>query len=214
MAMTLYGGKLSPFVARAILAARYKGMKFTLTTPADGTKTPAYLKIHPFGKVPALKDGATVVFESSVIVEYLDAKGKGKKLVPKAAKAAVKVRQIGAVAAEYVQSAVNKFFPFLQGSGDANALNAAQAELDRTLDVLEKAVVKGKYAGGAQFSIADVNVVPALCFASLITGKLGLGDPLNGRPKLKRYFAAMKKDKTAGAVIADMSAEWNRMMGG
>ncbi|TAL04598.1 MAG: glutathione S-transferase family protein, partial [Rhodospirillaceae bacterium] len=115
MAMTLYGSQLSPYVARVALAARFKGMKYTLAPPPGGLKSPEFLKINPLGKIPVLKDGATLICESAVIVEYLEAKGKTKKLVPKSAKAAAVARQVGAVATEYVQTVVRKFFPFLQG---------------------------------------------------------------------------------------------------
>src|SRR5947207_1667106 len=63
MSMIVYGGALSPYVARVAIAARYKGMKYTLTPAVGGgQKSPEFLKIHPYGKVPALKDGKTVLF--------------------------------------------------------------------------------------------------------------------------------------------------------
>ena len=101
--MNIYGSILSPYVARCVLAARFKGVKHTLSMLKDGSKSPAYLKINPLGKVPAMKDGKLVLFESTVIVEYLNAKSKTNPLVPTNAKAAAKVRQIAAIFSEYVQ---------------------------------------------------------------------------------------------------------------
>ena len=90
--MDIYGSILSPFVARCILAARFKGIKHTFSMPKDGIKSPAFLKLNPLGKMPAMKDGKLTLFESSVIAEYINGKSKKKPLVPSAAKAAAKVR--------------------------------------------------------------------------------------------------------------------------
>ena len=46
------------------------------------TKTPEYLKVHPLGKVPALEDGETTIFESAAIVAWLAEKYVEKKLAP------------------------------------------------------------------------------------------------------------------------------------
>ena len=44
-------------------------------------RTPEYLKIHPLGRVPALEDGDTTIFESGAIVQYVLSKyGDGKML--------------------------------------------------------------------------------------------------------------------------------------
>jgi len=215
MPLTIYGAVLSPFVHRVVLAARFKGMKYEVVAPPDGPKSPAYLKINPLGKVPALKDGKTVLFESSVIIEYLEAKSKTKKLVPKGAKAAAATRLIGAIGAEYVQAASGKLFPILRGGmQDPKALETASADLNRGLDLLEKFMVKGKYAAGAKFSIADVYVVPAITIVSLITRKMGLPDPAAGRPKLTKYVATLRKDKVTAPVMAEVEAIWNKLMGG
>ena len=40
--------------------------------------------LNPRGKIPALEDGGTTLFDSRVIVEYLDAKAGGGKLIPAA----------------------------------------------------------------------------------------------------------------------------------
>ena len=40
--------------------------------------------VNPLGKIPAFEDGRTVLYDSRVIVEYLDAKAGGDKLIPAA----------------------------------------------------------------------------------------------------------------------------------
>ena len=45
-------------------------------------RTPEYLAIHPGGRVPALQDGDTTIFESGAIVEYLLARYGNGRMVP------------------------------------------------------------------------------------------------------------------------------------
>src|SRR5205085_6706406 len=45
-------------------------------------RSPDYLKVHPMGRVPTLKDGDTTIFESGAIVQYVLAKYGEGRLVP------------------------------------------------------------------------------------------------------------------------------------
>ena len=50
-------------------------------TPAN-LQSPAYLAIHPLGKVPAIDDDGLILTESGAIVQYLLAKHPGSHLTP------------------------------------------------------------------------------------------------------------------------------------
>ena len=215
MAMTIYGSPLSPFVARVAMTANFKGMKYAFALPKDGLKSADFLAMNPFGKIPVLKDGKTVLYESAVIVEYLEAKSKAKKIVPKSAKAGAAARLVAAVAGEYVQNAGLKIFRHWRAkSDDAKALADADTELTKALDVLETILQKGKYAGGTKFTIADVFAAPAIFFAVNACAQAGLGDPLKGRKKLKKYWAGIQKDKTAKPTLLAMSERLKTMIAG
>lgn len=212
--MTLYGRILSPYVTRVALAARAKGFKYEIKLP-DGIKSPAYLKLNPLGKIPVLIDGKAVVYESPVIVDYLEAKSRAKRLLPSAAKAAAQVRLVGAVAAEYVQGPAVKLFRLKRGTATEPVdVTATLAAFNQGLDALEKIMPKGKFACGAKFSMADCYVAPAMIFAYAICEMYSLGDFLAARPKVKRYCAAIKKDKIAKPVLEDMEAMMRQAMAG
>ncbi len=205
--LTIYGRPLSPYVTRVLLAARAKGFAWELTVPEGGIKTPEYLKLHPFGKVPVLRDGKTTMYESSVIVEYLDAKTRTKKLVPRAAKAAGLARLVGAVAAEYVQTPAIKLFRLKRGtSPEAIDRDAALADLEKGFDALEHVIVRGKYAGGSKFGIADCYAAPALMFGTAAAAAFNRSDCLASRPRVAKYWAAIQKDKLAKPLLDDMRA--------
>lgn len=204
-AITVYGGVLSPFVARVLLTCAYKGIAVEATMPKDGIKSPEYLKLNPFGKIPAMKDGATVLFESCVIVDYLEAKYKKKKLLPSAAKAMAQARLIATVAAEYVQGPGLKFFRFKRaGQSNPADIETAKAELDKGLDVLEKLMSGKKYAAGPSPTLADCYVIPALFFAHHMPAFFGIGKAVTGRPKLKAYWERIQQDRVAEPILEGM----------
>jgi glutathione S-transferase len=49
---------------------------------SDAMQRPAYLAVHPLGKVPAIDDDGFVLWETSAILEYLDAKYAGGRSIP------------------------------------------------------------------------------------------------------------------------------------
>ena len=210
--LKIYGSPFSPFVARVVFAATAKGIKHEVAMPPGGMKISEHLGLNPFGKIPVIQDGNFSLYESAVIVEYLDGKQKSKPLVPKSAKAAAPLRLIAAVAGEYVQSAgLDLFRHWRSKSTDANVAQQAHTALAKGLDVLEKVMLKGKYAGGAKFSIADVFAAPAMWFAVQAATLNGIPDVLGGRKRLKSYFASIQKDKMAKPIFAAMTARLEQL---
>jgi glutathione S-transferase len=77
MALTLYWGSGSPFSWRVMLALQYKGLAYDsqlLHFDKQEHQSPQMLKLNPRGRVPVLKHGDYVVFESVAILYYLDLK--------------------------------------------------------------------------------------------------------------------------------------------
>lgn len=70
--LTLVSFDLCPYVQRAAIVLAEKGVPFE-RVDVDLSNKPAWFKtISPLGKVPLLKVGTQVLFESAVIVEYLE----------------------------------------------------------------------------------------------------------------------------------------------
>lgn len=70
---------------RVVWLCEELGLDYTLSHLAmftDEMKTPEYLRIHPLGKVPAIEDDGFVLWETTAIFEYLDARYGGGRLVP------------------------------------------------------------------------------------------------------------------------------------
>src|ERR1700739_419242 len=77
MALTLYWGSGSPFSWRVLLALEHKRLQYEsqrLHFDKQEQQSPQMLKMNPRGRVPVLKDGDYVCFESLAILYYLDLK--------------------------------------------------------------------------------------------------------------------------------------------
>src|SRR5208282_4533503 len=77
MALTLYWGSGSPHSWRVLLALEHKGLPYEsqrLHFDKQEHQSPQMLKMNPRGRVPVLKDGDYVVFESVAVLYYLDMK--------------------------------------------------------------------------------------------------------------------------------------------
>jgi glutathione S-transferase len=201
--MEIYGMLLSPYVARVVVAARAKGIKHKVVMPKD-MKSPAYRKMSPFGKMPALKDGAVKLFESSVIVEYLEAKSKKNRLLPSNAKAAAKVRLAAAVFGEYVNAPTLQLFNHMNpAKRDQAVVDAKLAEISRGLSAAEGLIGK-PYAAG-KFSLAECYAIPTMFFLENMLPAFGVDKPLADYPKLIAYRARLAKDKLASTLLAEMA---------
>src|SRR5580698_5034753 len=77
MAIEVYWGSGSPYSWRVLLALEYKGLAYVghqLQFSRQEHKSPQILALNFRGRVPILKDGDYVVFESVAILYYLDLK--------------------------------------------------------------------------------------------------------------------------------------------
>ena len=81
--LELFSMPLCPFAHRVRLVLAEKGIAYRLTEIDPGKKPPAFLKVSPYGKVPALRHGGTHVCESAIINEYLDETFPAPPLLPR-----------------------------------------------------------------------------------------------------------------------------------
>jgi glutathione S-transferase len=77
MTIDVYWGSGSPYAWRVLLALEYKGLQYNshvLQFSKQEHKSPQMLALNPRGRVPVLKDGDYVCFESLAVLYYLDLK--------------------------------------------------------------------------------------------------------------------------------------------
>lgn len=109
--MKLYYSALSPFVRKVRVAAMELGLDKQIelvtvaTTPVAMSADLA--KVNPLGKLPALvTDDGDLLFQSSLIVEYLDAFAGGGKIIPAKGPERWRVKRTEALADGLMDAAV------------------------------------------------------------------------------------------------------------
>src|SRR5690349_4453375 len=68
----LVSHRLCPYVQRAAIALTEKGVPFERRDVDLADKPDWFLALSPLGKTPVLLTGGTAIFESAVILEYLE----------------------------------------------------------------------------------------------------------------------------------------------
>ena len=206
--ITIYGTITSPFVNRVVLACRYKGLKHEVYMPDGGTQSPELLRINPFGKIPTIKDGRTVLFESSVILEYLERKYPYKRLMPSGINAEGKVRTISAICENYVLSfLIRLFVQAKKHNPDKKIVDDSLRKMNQGLDTLSMLINPGPFAHGNRLSAADCYAVSALIFLERVGRMMDDKDLLGYRRPLLQYWKAIRKDKIVKQLVKDV-ASW------
>ncbi len=82
--MHFFTSPSSPFGRKVKIAAHVLGFYHNLTEVPINTLDPAsgICDMNPLGKIPALEDNGSILYDSRVIMEYLDAKAGGGKIIP------------------------------------------------------------------------------------------------------------------------------------
>jgi glutathione S-transferase/RNA polymerase-associated protein len=170
MTVIVYEHPLSPYAQKVKIALDEKGVAYETRMPvAIGTGQPdrEFLKSNPRGEVPSLIDGEDAIFDSTIILEYVEDKWPEPALLPKAPLARARARTI-----EEVMD--TSFEPINWGLGEIKWFKRAEGERARTLEARASNQARGIYEwltrhlgekewfGGERFGLADLSVVPYL----------------------------------------------------
>jgi len=168
--MKLIGSHTSPFVrkVRIVLAEKKIEYDFVIDSPwLEGSKVPG---INPLGKIPALVlDDDTPLFDSRVIVEYIDSVTPNNKLIPAPSRERTEVKRWEAVADGICDAAATVFLeakrPKAQQSADW--IVRQRGKIMRGLEFMAEELGEKPFCMGTHLSLADIAVGAALgylCF--------------------------------------------------
>ena len=165
--MKLIGSLTSPYVrkVRVVLAEKKLDYNFVLE---DVWGSDAILASNPLGKVPCLvMEGAEAVFDSRVIVEYVDTLSPVGKLIPSSGRERVEVRTWEALADGMIDAAIAaRLEATWAGRSEAQRSQAwigrQQVRIAATLKSISQGLGDKAYCVGTHFSLADIAVGCAL----------------------------------------------------
>ena len=168
--MKLIGTPTSPYTrkARVVLAEKRIDYEFIVDVPYEAAT--AVPNFNPLGKVPVLVlDDATTIFDSRVIVEYLDNASPVTKLLPEDTRHRIQVRRWEALADGCTDAVVaivmEKRRPENLRYGEWIARQ--QEKIERALEVMSNDLGGRSFCCGDFFNLSDVAVACCLGFLDL-----------------------------------------------
>lgn len=171
--MKLIGSLTSPYVrkVRIVLAEKRLDYQFVLDNVWSPETT--IMSANPLGKVPCLvMEGGEAVFDSRVIVEYVDTLSPVGRLIPQSGRERVEVRTWEALADGLLDAAI---LARLEATYEHRTeQQRCQPWIDRQMAKIEactQAMARGlgerNWAAGPQFGLADIAVGCALAYLDL-----------------------------------------------
>lgn len=193
----------APNPAKVALFLEESGLPYEVV-PVDTRKgeqhTPAYKAINPNAKVPSIDDDGVVVFDSNAILLYLAEKtGRFLPANTPAARGPMYSWMM------FVASGVGPFsgqavhFRTAAPEPKTYALNRYDFEAWRHWSLLDAQLAKGPYVLGEDYTVVDMAVWG---WARMVPRVLGLDDPWDRLPNIKRHLDAINARPAAHRVDA------------
>ncbi len=167
MPLVLHGYRYSVYVriARLVLAEKGVAYDWVEVNPFSPNVPPAYLALHPFGRVPTLVHDGFALYETGAISRYIDRAFAGPSLQPLNPRALARMDQIIGVVDSYAywplirQVFVHRVFRPRAGqpADDAEAASGLTAAA-KVLAALEGLAAPDAFLVGPELSLADLHL--------------------------------------------------------
>ncbi|KAL6295505.1 hypothetical protein ACE6H2_003647 [Prunus campanulata] len=168
----VYGPPISTAVSRVLACLLEKSVDYQLISvdmSKGEHKKPDYLKIQPFGQVPAFQDEDISLFESRAICRYIcdkyaDQGNKGLYGTNPLAKASID-QWLEAEGQSFSPPSSTLVFqlafaPRMKLKQDQGVIRQNEEKLKKVLDVYENRLGESRFLAGDEFSLADLSHLP------------------------------------------------------
>jgi len=165
--MKLLGSLTSPYVRKVRIVMAEKKLDYKLVLE-DVWASDAILKANPLGKVPCLVlEGGEAVFDSRVIVEYVDTLSPVGRLIPASGRERAETRTWEALADGMLDASIEaRIEQTWSGRSDeqrsAAWIERQMGKVNAAVAAMAKGLGDKPFAGGIHFSLADIAVGCAL----------------------------------------------------
>lgn len=192
--MKLIGALTSPYVRKVRIVMAEKRLDFQMELE-DVWNNDTIMKSNPLGKVPTLvMEGGEAVFDSRVIVEYIDTLSPVGKLIPDRGRERTEVRTWEALADGVMDAAI--LARLEQKWAGRTEVQRSPAWIDRQMDKVHaslSAMSKGlgdkPYCSGIHFSLADIATGCALGYLDFRFGHIDWRSQYPNLAKLEAKLA-------------------------
>ncbi|MDH5444387.1 MAG: glutathione S-transferase family protein [Gammaproteobacteria bacterium] len=204
MSLKLISFELCPFVQRSVITLLEKNIDFEISyLTLDELKNPPewFRQISPLGKVPVLRVDDTTLFESTVIMEYID-ETSAPSLHP----------------ADPLQRALNRAWMAFGGdllfahyryatAADKETFEASRQELKDSLLKLEP-MVKGPFFNGESFNLIDAAFASLFMRMDILESQHSSGFYAD-TPNIAAWAAALaERDTVRNSVVPDLAQKY------
>lgn len=198
--LMLVSHRLCPYVQRAAIVLREKGIAFE-RRDIDLARKPAWFhEVSPLGKTPVLLVGGEAIFESAVICEFLE-----DTLLPALHPHEPLQRARHRAWMEFASALLNQIAGFYS-AGDAAALAAKAAELRHRFEQLEAVLGAGPYFAGERFRLVDAAFGPVFRYFEVFDRIADFGC-WAGLPRLQAWRQALRERPSVRAAVHPDYAE-------
>ena len=165
--MKLIGSLTSPYVRKVRIVMAEKKLDYQLELE-DVWASDHILESNPLGKVPCLvMEGGEAVFDSRVIVEYVDTLSPVGRLIPERGRERAEVRTWEALADGVIEAAVlirleRHWSGRKEGERSATWVDRQMSKVTASLAAMSKGLGDKPFCSGIHFSLSDIAVGCAL----------------------------------------------------
>ena len=195
--MKLIGSLTSPYVRKVRIVMAEKKLDYQLELE-DVWANDAILKSNPLGKVPCLvMEGGEALFDSRVIVEYLDTRSPVSRLIPETSRGRIEVRTWESLADGMVDAAIlarleQTWAGRAEGERSQAWIDRQLGKVRASLEAVSTGLADKPWCTGIHLSLADIAVGCALGYLDFRFPDVAwrrenpnlarLADKLNARP--------------------------------
>ncbi len=168
MTIDVYWGSGSPYSWRVLLALEHKGLDYNshlLHLGLQENKAPHMLALNPRGRVPVLKDGDYVVFESLAVLYYLERKYPAKPLFGNSAEEGAVIMRVCCEYQAYIEDHLMRIVRavlFRGGDPHSDEITHSMHMVAGEARTIEGRLSKGDWIVGDEPGAADYVIFPGI----------------------------------------------------
>ena len=204
--LTLYEHPLSAYAMKVKMALLEKGLEFQAILPdglTNGTAAGAFVDASPRAEIPALVDGEVRVFDSTIILEYLEDKWPAPALLPKSPAERARVRMIEDVMDGLYEPnnwGIMEVTRFKRASGALadRLVGFAKSNIDQLQHWLDAQLGDAPWFNGAHFGWGDIACAP------YINRSAAYGYTPPAGSKLHAWLARVNQRPAVAKVVEQM----------
>ncbi len=207
--MKLYSEPSSPFSAPVRAAIYAKGLDIAIEPPPGGLLSAKFHAINSVGTIPCLilEDG-TPLPESAAIMEYIEDKFPEPPLRPIGPEARARGRLLQRIGELHIMTPLVELARQADPASRDPSASAWLTRLVRGLSSLQLYVGDEPFAMGAQLTLADCALAPALFMLPKTAAAFGKPTLMEAYPPIVRYVASSSRHEAIRQVLDEMAPTW------